>query len=134
MTNKAPTRYAIGETENITARTVDEAVKDYLAEFYDDGEPGDFLPDTLTVQGYATAELQLSDFSEWLENMVRDINEEYGPQEDPSEYQLSDAARGKWEAFVDQVIAEYPVYSLDCCGEPIVVNVIDYTRGLNNET
>lgn len=129
MSKKTPTCYAISESENITACTVDEAVVEWLEWFEADRGDEDILPDTLTVQGYAKQEISRRDFDCLLANAVEMLDEKCGPQDYPSDYELSGTAREKWNVFVDQVIAEYPVYTVEECGEPIVVKTADYMRG-----
>lgn len=112
--------YSAEEKEFVTAESVEEAVQ----EWYDDWTEPE-IPEFVEIYGYERKVIseasKLPDW--WLEHIIESLEDNYGCEETLGDYSISQEAKLHWDAFVAQVIKEYPVSQLKEACKPFKVNV-----------
>lgn len=110
--------YAVNrEQETLTASTVYDAVKEYT-----DAIDPDEIPDEVEVHQFRQLKINDGVFSQALENLYEQLDEEYGNPGGPYENTPSPLANALYLAFADQVVKEYVVYSWEPTGNKITVS------------
>jgi len=107
--------YAVGEKERLSATSIEEAVRDYIA---------DTLPDkrakTVMVQGYKPMIVSIGDSD--LESLIERLDDEYADP-DGDCHEITDPMREAWEAMSKVIISEYQAWAHEPDGEPVEVKV-----------
>ncbi len=93
-----------GEREQLIARSVEEAVREWADERLDEE-----LPDTVTVYGYARMQVPL-DPACLLERVLEHLDEEHGGED---ETEPTDGMKAAAQVFVDAVMKEYTPWACE---------------------
>jgi hypothetical protein len=100
--------YAIGDIELIQSESIDEAVQYWydglcdIKEFQEEVEVDCFTPHVVSEKYWDRR----------LDDIVENLDENYGCEESCGDYSPSDKSIELWEAFTKQVISEYQVAQL----------------------
>ena len=88
------------------------------------------LPDLVIVKGYSPLIItkdESSSFGYHIDNLIENLDENYGNPEEPSDYKLSDKAKELFDKFASQVMEEYPVWQCEVVNN-VEINLKEHVR------
>lgn len=118
--------YSIGDRDQIYAQSIEEAVDEFLDDFYSLEGVNAKPPKAVDVVRWKKIEIGEIPSERLLEDLIETLDENYGNPEYCSDFKPSEDAMALLTQFLHMVSKEYPVWAMEEAGDPIPVDIAQY--------